>query len=157
MKVPLSDDLLLIRGARSFLLVGRAGRHFNLYVETFRGEDVTQVGPDDLVVASCPEGGPIFPAIMLIELVRRYHLPLVALPKDHPGSSRLSILIAVSGRIRGSCDVQRGTHPEQHILCSSEEFSGIELAGEDGAVSIESLPPNAALVHIEPFSGMEFK
>ncbi|MDH7592960.1 MAG: alpha/beta hydrolase [Methanomicrobiales archaeon] len=154
MKVPLADDLLLIKGKSSFLLVGRAGHHFELYVETFRGEDVTHVDPDDLVVASCPEGGPILPAMMLLELVRRFHLPLVALPKNHPGSSRLRVLIAVSKRIRGSCQVQRGTHPEQHILCASEELSGIELVGEDGGVRIESLSPDAGLVHIEPFSGM---
>jgi hypothetical protein len=34
-----------------------------------------------------------------------------------------------------SCKIEPGTHPEQNVLCSSEEFDGLEvLAVHDGAV-----------------------
>jgi hypothetical protein len=34
-----------------------------------------------------------------------------------------------------SCEIQPGTHPEQDVLCGSEEFNGLEvLAAPDGAV-----------------------
>ena len=143
MRYPLGDRVLLVRGDRSFLLAGRALAEFSLYIETFDGEYSERVLPDDLVCVSAPEGGDTEPARMLLELVRRYRMPLLVLPKGHPGSGRLPLVVSVAGSLSLSCDIRRGTHPDQHLLCSSEELAGITLTGSDGGVTMEGVPPGA--------------
>ncbi|MDD1679029.1 MAG: alpha/beta hydrolase [Methanomicrobiales archaeon] len=145
---PLPDGLLLIEGNTSFLLVGRAERSFSLYIETSHEEYIQEVDPDDLVVVSSPEGGPYEPAIMLLELVRTYHIPLIVLPQDHPGSRRLKLVVAVAPRVTTSCSIVRGTHPEQHLLCSSEEMAGISLIGDNGEIVGENIPGGAVIRHL---------
>jgi hypothetical protein len=107
------------------------------------------VHPDDLVVVSAPEGGEKEPARMLLELVRRYRLPLLVLPKDHPGSGRLSLVVSVSASLHLSCDIRRGTHPEQHLLCSSEELAGITLRGSEGGVDLGGIPSGVRVVYLD--------
>ena len=149
MTVPLGKDLLQIRGDHSFLLVGKAGSRFPLCIETPDDEYCQAVDPDDLIAVSMPEGGPIGQARMMLELVRRYHIPLVVLPKDHPGSKRLSMVVSVAPEIFLACDIRRGTHPEQHLLCSSEELSGLSLAGVPGGVLIKHLPHGVAVEQLD--------
>jgi len=145
MRYPLGDRVLLVRGDRSFLLVGRALSAFPLYIETFEEELSQPVSPGDLVAVSAPEGGDTEPARMLLELVRRYHLPLLVLPKGHPGSGRLPLVVSVAGSLRLACDIRRGTHPDQHLICSSDELAGITLMGTGEEVEVEGVPPS---VHI---------
>jgi hypothetical protein len=140
MRYPLGDRVLLVQGDHSFLLAGRALSEFTLFIESFDGEDARVVSPDDLVVVSAPEGGDTEPARMLLELVRRYRLPLLVLPKDHPGSGRLPLVVSVSRTLHLSCDIRRGTHPEQHLLCSSGELAGITLKGSGDGVDLEGVP-----------------
>ncbi len=147
--VPLGGELLLIRGERSFLLVGKAGSRFTLCIETPDDEYCLAVDPDDLVAVSMPEGGPIEQARMMLELVRRYHIPLVVLGKDHPGSRRLSMVVSVAPEILLSCDIRRGTHPEQHLLCSSGELTGLSLAGVPGGVLAKPLPAGVTVKYLD--------
>lgn len=146
--VPLGEELLLIRGSHSLLLIGKAGSRFSLCIETPDDEYCQGVDPDDLVVVSMPEGGPVEQARMMLELVRQYHIPLIVLPKDHPGSRRLSMVVSVAPEILLACDIRRGTHPEQHLLCSSPELSGLLLAGIPGGVMLRHLPPGAIITHL---------
>ena len=85
--------------------------------------------PGDLVVVSAPEGGPVEPALMLLELVRTYHLPLIVLPRNHPGSKRIPYVVSVAPEIQTSRSIVRGTHPEQHLICSSDELAGLTVSG----------------------------
>ncbi|WP_292519000.1 alpha/beta hydrolase [Methanoculleus sp.] len=147
--VPLGEELLLIRGERSFLLVAKAASRFTLCIETPDDEYCLAVDPDDLIAVSMPEGGPIRQAYLMLELVRHYHIPLVVLPKDHPGSRRLSMVVSVAPEILLSCDIRRGTHPEQHLLCSSGEFSGVLLAGVGGGIMIKNLPSGVVVEHLD--------
>jgi len=149
MRYPLGDRVLLIRGDHSFLLAGRALSGFPLYIETFDGESCDEVVPDDLVVVSAPEGGETEPARMLLELVRRYRLPLLVLPKGHPGSGRLPLVVSVAPSLRLACDIRRGTHPDQHLLCSSEELAGITLRGGGGGVEVAGVPPSARVSFLD--------
>jgi len=139
MNVPLGDGYLLVRGERSFCVVARALARFPLCIETSHGELVQGIEPGDLIAASAPEGGPIRPALMLIELVRTYRMPLVALARGHPGSARLQIIVSAGPRVHLSCAIQRGTHPDQHLLCGSDELSGASLSGTDLGVSLSGL------------------
>ncbi|MDI6867035.1 alpha/beta hydrolase [Methanoculleus sp.] len=155
--LPLDGETLLLQGERSLLLVAKAASRFVLCIETPDDEYCQAVDADDLVAISMPEGGPIEQAEMMLELVRRYHIPLVVLPKDHPGSKRLSMVVSVGPQIHLSCSIQRGTHPEQHLLCSSEEFSGVSLTGIPGGVVIKNLPSSVELVRLDAKKSAENK
>jgi len=146
---PLADEFLLISGEHSFLLAGRVGDRFGLRIETFDGEYSQTVDPDDIVAVSAPEGGALEPACMLAEFVRTYRMPLIVLPKDHPGSKRFSYLVSVGPIINTSCTIRRGTHPEQHLICSSNELTGLVLTGHAGSVEISGVPGNAAIRYIK--------
>ncbi len=148
--VPLAREILIVRRGGSFLLVGKAGSRFTLCIETPDDEYCLAVDPDDLVAVSMPEGGPIEQARMMLELVRQYHIPLVVLPKDHPGSKRLSMVVSVAPEILLACDIRRGTHPEQHLLCSSAELSGLSLAGVPGGITLKQLPSGATVERLNP-------
>ncbi|HVP26001.1 MAG TPA: alpha/beta hydrolase [Methanomicrobiales archaeon] len=149
MKYPLGERILLVQGNHSFLLAGRALSAFSLYIETFGDELSQAVSPDDLVVVSAPEGGDTEPARMLLELVRRYHMPLLVLPKDHPGSGRLPLVVSVADSLVLACDIRRGTHPDQHLLCSSEELAGMTLRRSGNDVRLEGVPPGVRVGYLD--------
>jgi hypothetical protein len=153
MRYPLGDRVLLVQGDHSFLVVGRALSDFPLFIESFDGEDRKRVSPDDLVVVSAPEGGETEPARMLLELVRRYHLPLLVLPKDHPGSGRLSLVVSVAESLQLSCSIRRGTHPDQHLICSSDELAGITLRGSKGGVDLDGIPSGVRVSYLDERAG----
>jgi hypothetical protein len=136
----LDDELLLIRGKKSFLLIALVKNRFGLCIETSHDEYCQGVDAGDLIVVSAPEDGAVEPAMMLIDLVRTYHVPLLVLPKDHPGSRRISYVVSVGPEIFTSCSIQRGTHPEQHLICSSDELAGITLKRSEQGVNISPLP-----------------
>ncbi|HNX17955.1 MAG TPA: alpha/beta hydrolase [Methanoregula sp.] len=140
MNVPVGSEVLHIKGHHSFLLVGSVLKDFPLCIETQSEEYVQGVHAGDLVVVSAPEGGPVEPALMLLELVRTYHLPLMVLPKNHPGSKRVPYVVSAGPRIQTNCSIIRGTHPEQHLICASDELGGVTLRGTDGGVVIDGLP-----------------
>jgi len=141
--LPDITTLLLIQGSSSFLLAGKAGSRFPLCIEYLSGEICTTLERDDIIAVSAPEGGALEPAVMLLELVRSHHMPLLVLPSGHPGSSRLRYVVSAGPEIFLSCGIQRGTHPEQHILCSSDELAGLQLRGTADGISTGSLPAAA--------------
>ena len=136
----LDDESLLIKGKQSFLLVALVKNNFGLCIETAQDEYVQGVEAGDLVVVSAPEGGAIEPALMLIDLVRTFHVPLLVLPKNHPGSKRISYVVSVGPEIFTSCSIRRGTHPDQHLICSSDELAGISLKRIEHGVDVSPLP-----------------
>jgi hypothetical protein len=140
MNCTLADELLLIRGKQSFLLVAKVKSNFGLCIETSDDEYIQGVEAGDLVVVSAPEGGAVEPALMLIDLVRTFHVPLLVLPKNHPGSRRISYVVSVGPEIFTSCSIQRGTHPDQHLVCSSGELAGISLKTSENGVDVSNLP-----------------
>ena len=145
MKYPLEDGLLLIRGNRSFLLIGKAKDRFSLCIETSTEEFCQGVMAGDVIVVSAPEGGAVEPALMLMDLVRTWHVPLLVLPRNHPGSRRVSRVVSVAPEVSTSCSILRGTHPEQHLVCSSDELAGISVRGESGGLEIGGLPAGITL------------
>ena len=61
----------------------------------------------DLVVVSAPEGGEIGQAMILLELIRKYHAPLVVLPKGHPRSKRITMVVSAGEPIAIDCSIKR--------------------------------------------------
>ena len=139
MKIPLDGDYLLIQGKNSFLLAGIASVLFILFIETNEKELCQTVEKGDMIVVSAPEGGDIRHAAMLLELIRTYHQPLVVLPKGHPGSFRLEMVVSAGPEILPGCGILRGTHPEQNVICSSEELSGISLFSCEGGILVKGV------------------
>jgi hypothetical protein len=137
-----SGKFLLIRGETSFVLVGKAGSRMSLCIEAPDGEVCQGLSEEDIIAVSAPEGGPVEPAIMLLELVRQYRCPLVVLPKEHPGSGRLRYVVSAGEAISLSCSVRRGTHPEQDILCAGQEFSGACLHATPDGIKITGISGN---------------
>ena len=148
MKYPLADDMLLVRGSSSFLLAGRVKTSFALCIETIQEEYCQTLSLGDLVVVSAPEGGQLEPAVMLIELVRTYHMPLLVLPKDHPGSRRIAYVVSAGAEIQTNCAIVRGTHPDQHLICSSDELSGLQLHGYGEGVEITPDPETLVVTRV---------
>jgi hypothetical protein len=145
----IDDESLLIKGKTSFLLVALVKNSFGLCIETADDEYVQGVETGDLVVVSAPEGGAIEPALMLIDLVRTFHVPLLVLPKNHPGSKRISYVVSVGPEIFTSCSIRRGTHPDQHLICSSDELAGISLKRIEHGVDVSPLPGSIILRKIK--------
>ena len=140
MIVPLQSNYLVCRGTSSFFLVACATHAFFLFIETVDEEYSQWIEKGDLIVISAPEGGELAQAWHLCELIHSYHVPVVALPKDHPGSARLRMVVSAGERVELNCSIIRGTHPEQHLICASYELSGIRLArldGDDIGVSVD--------------------
>ena len=129
---------VVVKGSSSFLLINRAFEKFPLMIETDTEEIVQGVYPGDLIIVSAPEGGDILPALFLLELVRTHHLPVIALPKTHPAGKRLSYVISAAEKIEMRCDIKRGTHPEQNLLCSADEFTGMTLFADGEELVIEN-------------------
>jgi len=149
-------EFLLIRqgcSAPSFLMVAPAGSRFSLCIETLSGEYCQGIDPDDLLVVSAPEGGDPEAAVMLIELLRRFRMPLVVLPKDHPGSRRLRYVVSAGPVITTSCTILRGTHPEQHLICASAGLSSLTLQGIPGGCEITDLPSGVTTERFVPGTG----
>lgn len=149
MNCSLDDEVLLIRGKNSFLLIALVKNSFGLCIETSHDEYCQGVEEGDLVVVSAPEDGAIEPALMLVDLVRTFHIPLLVLPKDHPGSRRISYVVSVGPEIFTSCSIRRGTHPDQHLICSSEELAGITIKRSDQGITISPLPDGIIPRHIK--------
>jgi len=142
------NDVLLVKGSHSFLLIGSVCEKFALALETRDEEYIQAVHPGDIIVVSAPEGGSVEPALMLLELVRTYHIPLVVLPRDHPGSKRIPYVVSVAPEIRTNCSIIRGTHPEQHLICSSDELAGLTMRMTDRGITISPLPSTLSVEKI---------
>lgn len=138
-RIPFCEDRpILIRGRVSFLLAAVAREKFPLIITTDTEELMQGVRPGDIILVSAPEGGEVAPALYLLEMVRSYHLPVIALGKDHPASHRLSYVVSAAERIEMRCGIRRGTHPEQDLLCAADEFAGMTLYSENGDLVIEN-------------------
>jgi len=150
LRVPLrGDQPVIIRGTSSFLVISRALEKFPLLIETDTDEIVQGVYPGDLIIVSAPEGGEVLPALYLLEMVRTYHLPVIALPKTHPAGKRLSYVVSAAEKIEMRCDIKRGTHPEQHLLCSADEFTGMTLFADGNDLVIENPRYRISVSHVQ--------
>jgi len=150
MIVPVSGTGLLIQASTSFLLIGTVCNPFTLFIETTADEYCQFLNTGDLVVISAPEGGELRQAQILLELVVAWHVPLVVLPSGHPGSCRLRMVVSAGDQIVMSCKIERGTHPEQTVICSSEELAGMELRSHPEGIEILGLPTGVQLFTVSP-------
>jgi len=140
--IPLDrNEMLLVRGNSGTLAVVKVGKQRQFLVETPEREIVLAMGPEALLVASgFGTGAQMVNGLRcVLYMIREVNSPLIVLPKNHPASARLKIVVSVGKRIVLSCDITPGTHPEQHLLCGMKEFDGAEILGVEGGVELNGL------------------
>ncbi len=73
-------------------------------------------------------------------MIREIKSPLIVLPKNHPASPRLPIVVSAGNKTVLSCNITPGTHPNQDVLCGSNEFDSLEVTGTLEGVQIQNMP-----------------
>ena len=140
--IPLrSNEMLLVHGNSGTLAVVKVGAQRQFFVDTPESEIVLAMGPEELLVASGfgTDEQIVNGLRCVLYMIREVNSPLIVLPKKHPASARLKIVVAAGKRIMLSCEITPGTHPEQHLLCGMKEFDGAEILGVEGGVELNGL------------------
>ncbi len=150
--IPLNNnEMLLLRGKEGTLGIVKVGENNQFFLETEKEEILLALEPDNLLVASGfgTDEKTVNGLKCVLYMIREVGSPFIVLPKNHPASKRLKIVVSVGGRTRLSCSITPGTHPEQDILCGADEFDGMEIRGVKGGVEISDL--REAVVERIPF------
>ncbi len=137
--IPLNyDEMLLLKGKEGTLGIIKAGEHNQFFLETEKEEILLALDPEDLLVASGfgTDEKTINGIKCVLYMIREVGSPFIVLPKDHPASKRLKVVVSAGPRTRLSCSIKPGTHPEQDILCGAQEFDGLEVKGVKGGVEL---------------------
>jgi hypothetical protein len=131
------DEIAYLVGRRGTLAIAKTKGNF-FYLETESEEIVLFTDPEDLMVASSASvGEKVMRGLRCtIYQLRELGEPLIVLPKGHPASPRLKTVVSIGPRTRLSCKIQPGTHPEQDVLCGSEEFHGSQVLAKPGGAEI---------------------
>ena len=144
--IPLnSTELLLVRGQTGTLAIVKVREKRQFFVETPEDEIVLALGPEALLVASGfgTDEQTVNGLRCVLYMIREVNSPLIVLPKDHPATKRLKIVVSAGKRIVLSCAITPGTHPEQYLLCAMEEFSDAEILGVEGGAELKGLDDGA--------------
>ena len=144
--IPLNNnEMLILRGTEGVLGMVKAGEHNQFFLETEDEEIVLGLEPDDLLIASGfgTDDVTVNGLKCVLYMIREVRTPFIVLPKKHPASKRLKIVVSIGDRTRISCDITPGTHPEQDVLCGSSEFDGVEICGVEGGVEFKNLTGGA--------------
>jgi len=155
MHIPLrEDEIAYIEGENGTIALAKTkGRFF--YLETEQKEIILFTEPEDLMVASSFGRGEKIRRGLHCTLfqLRELEAPLIVLPKGHPASPRLKTVVSIGPLTRLSCMIEPGTHPEQNVLCGSEEFHGLEIMAEPEGAEIRGWPADGqmAAVAVERF------
>jgi len=146
-----ADEILFVRSADGVIGVVKSGAVRQLFIETVDDEIVMTVDPEDLLVASgfSNDRTTTNAIICTLALIRNSGSPLIVLPKDHPASARLKVVASVGKRTVLRCDIQKGTHPEQDVLCGSLGLDGLEVISAEGHVLLRG--DHSLTVERKPF------
>jgi len=136
------DEILYLSGRDGIIGVVKAGVG-QWFIETDEEEIALFTEADDLFVASgFGTDERIVKGIgCMLYLVRDVGSPLIVLPKDHPASGRLKIVVSAGAMTTIRCDITPGTHPEQDVLCGGGEFDGMRITGVAGGVRLHNIDP----------------
>ena len=131
------DEIAYLVGLRGTLAIAKTNGNF-FYLETESEEVVLFTDPEDLIVASSQGVGEkvMRGLCCTIYQLRELGAPLIVLPKGHPASPRLKTVVSIGDSTRLSCKIEPGTHPEQDVLCGSEEFHDAQVLAKPGGAEI---------------------
>lgn len=137
-----NSEILLLRGKTGTVAIVKVGPHGQFFLETEDEEIVLGLDPKDLIVASAFSVGELYENGLkcVLYMVRELRSPLIVLSKNHKASARLPIVVSAGERTVLSCNITPGTHPNQDVLCGSDEFNGLEATGTLTGVELKNLP-----------------
>jgi hypothetical protein len=137
------DEIAYVVGLSGTLAIAKTKGNF-FYLETESEEIVLFTDREDLVVASSQGiGEKVMRGLCCtIYQLRELGAPLIVLPKGHPASPRLKTVVSIGPSTRLSCKIEPGTHPEQDVLCGSEEFHGGQVLAKPGGAEILGMANN---------------
>jgi hypothetical protein len=136
------SEMLILRGTAGTVAIVKVGQPGQFFLETENEEIVLGLEPHDLIVASAlsldekTEKG----LKCVLFMIREIRSPLIVLPKNHPASPRLPIVVSAGNRTVLSCKIAPGTHPNQDVLCGSNEFDSLDVTGTLEGVHIKNMP-----------------
>lgn len=147
--IPLGNHEIVFVSKNDYFLgiIKSLGKSFLL--ETDKEEIVLGTKNDDILVVSSLISDKKMKAIMISALysLREFSFPLIILNKGHPASRRLKLVFGCGEKIILNSCIEAGTHPDQHLLCSTEELTGLcILVRKDG---IEIIDPLKRKIEIE--------
>ncbi len=148
MKIHLGEDeIAYLCGQKGTLAMTKALGYF-FYLETDTEEIIIFTEKDDLLVASAFGTGEKIRRGLGCTLyqIRELRSPLIVLPKGHPASPRLNTVVSVGSKTRIRCDIQAGTHPEQDVLCGTEEFEDVVVQACPCGAEVENFEGEMKIV-----------
>jgi hypothetical protein len=136
------SEMLLLRGTAGTVAIVKVGPRGQFFLETEEEEIVLGLEPHDLIVASAFSVGEVIEKGLrcVLFMIREIRSPLIVLPKNHPASPRLPIVVSAGKKTVLSCNITPGTHPNQDVLCGSNEFDDLEATGTPEGVRIRNMP-----------------
>ncbi len=136
--ISLGEKEILFLSHNEYLLgvVKSLGKSFLL--ETEKEEIILGTGNEDIICVSSLVDNEKLKHVMISTLysLRELSFPLIILNKGHPASKRLKLVFGFGDKIILDSCIEAGTHPDQHLLCSSENLSGLILVAKKGGVEI---------------------
>ena len=144
------DEIAYLAGLRGTLAIAKTKGNF-FYLETESEEIVLFTESEDLMVASSQGVGDMVMRGLCCTIyqLRELGAPMIVLPKGHPASPRLKTVVSIGQRTRLSCRIQPGTHPEQDVLCGSEEFHEMEVQAEPGGAEVLGIASKESEIIVE--------
>jgi hypothetical protein len=136
------QEILFLKGSSGELGIVKAGKDMQVFIGTPEGEEVVQfLDAEDLIAVSAFSVGETAEKGIkcMIHLLKEMGSPIVVLPQNHPTSGRLKMVVSCGDFIKLDCNIQPGTHPEQDILCTCEDLSGVEITALAGEVDISGV------------------
>ncbi len=138
-----NDEILFLIGDTGTVGVVKLSEKQMIFLGTPDNDEIIQfLDPGDLIAVSAFGLGEKYEKGIrsLIYITKDMNAPIIVLPKNHPSSKRLTMVISVGENVRLDCDITPGTHPEQDILCSCAGLTGLELIkSKDGVCVIGNL------------------
>lgn len=140
--IPLGNREIVFVSKNDYFLgiVKSLGKSFLL--ETDKEEIILGTGNGDILAVSSLVSDKKMKAIMISALysLREFSFPLIILNKGHPASKRLKLVFGCGEKIILDSCIEAGTHPDQHLLCSTEDLSGLcVLSRKEGIEIIDTL------------------
>jgi hypothetical protein len=146
------DEILFLIGSSGVLGLAKAGKDIQIFIGTPEKEEIVVfLGKDDLIAVSTFNTGlkEEIGIKSMIYLIKEFSSPIIVLPKNHPTSKRLKMVVACGDHIRLDCNVQAGTHPEQDILCTCKDLSGLNITAIRDGVEIDGTIKDFKIEHID--------
>lgn len=145
------SEILFLVGNTGLVGILKIGSKKTLFIGTPDNDEIALfLEKDDIIAISTFEKGKKYEKGIkaMAYITREMESPIIVLPKNHPSSKRLNMVLSVGDSVNLDCDITPGTHPEQNILCSCDSLSGLKIntsqegviiTGEIGNYKIEKI------------------